>query len=111
MKNSKRHSMTIAAAILLQAATPAQAMIRALEQTSMEPALEQCRAALRSRYANPEQHRIYRRPAASVRSDSITFWINSSASLEGQQVALKSRCVTDSSGQMVSLKVASGQWN
>lgn len=88
----------------------AQAMLHTNTRAMAPAALERCEQTLRERYQNPEQHRIYRRPATSIKTETVTFWMNSVAQQDGKAVPLKTRCVADKSGKVLSLKVARGRW-
>lgn len=90
-------------------ATTGLATINSYGSTSS--ALEECRDAVKAQYDSPEAHYFYRRPAISTRGDKYTFWINSSAAEGKGKMAVKSRCVTDEQGQVLSLKTARGRWN
>ena len=110
MNNSNKLIATVLISVLAQLAAPVQAMIADSESIEVQDALSQCHNALRARYQNPGDHRIYQRPGTSIKTGQVTFWINSMTQQNGVKVALKSRCVSDYQGSEVTLKVASGQW-
>lgn len=101
----------LAISLLAQLASPVQAMIGDSERVEVQHALSQCHSALRARYENPQQHRIYQRPATSIKAQQVTFWINSSTQENREPVELKSRCVSNYQGSEISLTVAAGRWN
>lgn len=111
MKTKNKLIGSLAISLLAQLASPAQAMIGDSERAEVQDALAQCHSALRARYDNPQQHRIYQRPATSIKSQQVTFWINSATQENGKPVQLKSRCVSSYQGEAVSLTSASGHWN
>lgn len=111
MNNTNKLMGSLAISVLAQLATPVQAMMGDSERIEVQDALSRCHSALRARYENPGDHRIYQRPATSIKTRQVTFWINSLTRQNGEQVELKSRCVSGYQGDLMSLTVASGQWH
>lgn len=111
MNKTNKLMASLAISVLAQLANPVQAMIGDSERIEVQDALSHCHSALRARYDNPGQHRIYQRPATSIKSQQVIFWMNSVTRQNGERVELKSRCVSGYRGDVVSLTVASGRWN
>lgn len=110
MINSKAVIQLVLFTVLAKAANPALAMPGRSELGELQIALSQCESALTALYDSPEQHRIHQRPAVGISADTATFWINSTHSLAGESVELKSRCISELDGDVVSLTVSQGHW-
>lgn len=79
-------------------------------QASTQPALDACKQGVVELYTNASETKFKRQVAISQRGGQYTFWINASATIDGDASPLKAKCVTSKSGEIVSLQVENGRW-
>lgn len=94
----------IGSILLAITATPAHANI------STGQALTICKDTIRARTDGSVYHKFRKRPATSTRGEKYTFWINSTLKNEQRKYLLRSKCITDNNGEILSVEIEEGRW-